>query len=189
MGTGEALSAGPAAVSDQGGARRPSAEPLWRHAQVNASVQRADPRGAPTPIGPRFLKVRPEMRFGSALDRMSLDMIETDFDAGVVANVACRIYAAIDCHSPTARESLGRLPSKRFASGAHFLTRAQRRERTLAAPVCCLTTQPGAKHPASTVEFGQSMPYESPSQPQNCGMAPPGRTDYCSGLSPGSARI
>jgi len=66
---------------------------------VNASLQRAGPRAAPAPIRPSFLEVRPEMRFDSPLDRMSLETIDTDFDAGVVAKVPCRIYAVIDCHS------------------------------------------------------------------------------------------
>jgi hypothetical protein len=62
-------------------------------------------------------------------------------------------------------------------------------KRTGVAIVCCSTTRPESKRPASTVEFRQSMSYESPSRPQDCGTVPPGRTDQQSGLSRGSARI
>jgi len=71
------------------------------------------------------------MRFDSPLDRMSLETIDTDFDAGVVAKVPCRIYALIDCHSRQPRSTA----SKRFPRRAHFLTGAQQREGTRTGPL------------------------------------------------------
>ena len=88
METGEAQFAGLLPFRIKAADAVASAEPALEGTRVNAADRHAGPRATPAPLSGRASSKLERTRASTRrLTAMSLDTIETDFDAGVVANL------------------------------------------------------------------------------------------------------